>query len=80
MPDRFAWCFDHGRIHRFGADETPWCDAAWVWLAGLTEAEAMADKQTSYGDVQFFDQLTREQQLAIINGDVAGRKPEDDHA
>ena len=78
MPDSFAWCFDHGRMHHFAADETPWCDAAWVWLSGLTEAEAMADKQTRFGDAQFFDQLTLETRLAIIDGDVAGRKTEDD--
>ncbi len=77
MPDSFAWCFDHGHTHHFAADETPWCNAAWVWLAGLTETEAIADKQARFGDARFLDQLTSEQQLAIINGSVPGRETED---
>jgi hypothetical protein len=61
---RFAWCFDHGRSHNFSTGA--WCTAFWVKLAGQTEAEALADKQTRFGDAVFYDQLTLEQQGALI--------------
>ncbi len=76
--ERWAWCFSHGAVHYFGADQGPWCTATWVWLNGATEAEALADKGARFGDARFLDQLPNEQQLAIINGDVAGRKTEVD--
>jgi len=63
----YAWCFDHGRLHRFPATDVPWCTAAWVWLAGDTEQAALADKTTRYGDAQYLWDLTTEQQLAVID-------------
>ncbi len=80
MPDRFAWCFDHGQMHHFAADETPWCGAAWVWLAGATEAEAMDDRASRFGEARFFDQIPHEQQYAIVTGRVPGYRMEDDDA
>jgi hypothetical protein len=76
---RFAWCFSHGVQHWFRIGERPWCGAAWVWLDGATAVASMAAKVAVYGDAQFLDQLSSAQQLAIINGDVAGRKTEADH-
>lgn len=46
---RFAWCFDHGRLHR----DPGWCTASWVPLAGATEDEAMADKRRRFGAAEF---------------------------
>ncbi|MFC1420769.1 hypothetical protein [Streptacidiphilus cavernicola] len=74
---RFAWCFSHGGIHRFAADRDPWCTASWVWLDGASEAEALVDKAQRFGDARFEDQLTMNQRLAIINGEIPGRKTEE---
>lgn len=60
----YAWCFDHGGIHRFAGE--PWCAARWAPLAGNTEDEALADKAARFGDAFFIDQLPIEQQLALI--------------
>ena len=75
-PDRFAWCFSHGRLHRFAADAGPWCTATWVWLDGSSEAEALTAKIERFGDTRFLNDLPDRQQLAIINGDVPGQKTE----
>lgn len=77
MPDRFAYCFDHGRTHHFAEGETPWCDAAWVWLDGDTEDQALANKQARFGAAQFEDQLAMDQRLAIINGEIPGQRTEE---
>jgi hypothetical protein len=61
--ERFAWCFSHGRLHRF--DAQPWCTALWTSLAGNTEQEALADKQTRFGDAQFEHQLPFAEQAKL---------------
>lgn len=63
----FAWCFDHGRIHRFRTTDVPWCTATWVWLASRDEAAALADKQARYGNAQFLHELPADQQAAILD-------------
>jgi hypothetical protein len=60
----FAWCFSHGRLHRFA--RPPWCTATWARLAGATEAEAMADKDARFGGAQFMHQLPLETQLELV--------------
>lgn len=62
----WAWCFSHGRIHRFTPDQDPWCTATWTWLDGATEADALTYKTATYGDSQFLHQLPAEQQLQLI--------------
>lgn len=71
-PVRYAWCFDHGRLHAFDPD-TPWCTARWAWLDGDNETLAIMDKRLRYGDAQFLHELPNEQQLVIIN-ECAGRR------
>jgi hypothetical protein len=63
---RFAWCFDHGTLHRFREGVPPWCTAAWVAFTPATEAGAIAAKQAAYGDARFFDELTLDQRLEVI--------------
>lgn len=63
----YAWCFDHGKLHRFLAEEGEWCTAAWVPLDGATEGEALAQKQLTWGEAQFFDQLTLDRKGGLIN-------------
>lgn len=65
LPNLYAWCFDHGRMHVFDP-EKPWCTAAWVPLDGHAEAEAVADKQTRYGNAQFLHDLPDGLHLAVI--------------
>lgn len=65
----YAWCFDHGRLHRFLAEEGTWCTAAWVPLDGDTEEGALTHKQLVWGDAQFFHQLTHDRQGGLINMD-----------
>ena len=60
----YAWCFSHGRDHRF--DGEPWCTATWTPLAGRTEEEALRDKEERFGDAQFLHQLPAERQLLLI--------------
>ncbi|AJC55103.1 hypothetical protein GZL_02512 [Streptomyces sp. 769] len=62
---RFAYCFDHGDLHVF-QHEVSWCTAVWVSLAGTSSAEAMADKQASFGAARFLDQLPLEQQAELL--------------
>ncbi|MFF0276893.1 hypothetical protein [Streptomyces sp. NPDC004330] len=64
--DRHAWCFDHGRAHVFASGTTPWCTAAWVGFVAASAEQALEAKQASYGDAQFFDQLTSDHQLEVI--------------
>lgn len=59
----FVWCFDHGRMHNFS--EGAWCTAWWVVLIGTTEAEALGDKVSRFGDARFYDQLPLEQQVKL---------------
>ncbi|MCX4450688.1 hypothetical protein [Streptomyces sp. NBC_01789] len=71
MPDQpaaimFAWCFSHGTLHKFVADEAPWCGGAWVAFAAPTGKEAFAAKRHAYGDARFLDQLSTAQQLEVI--------------
>ncbi|MFF5445506.1 hypothetical protein [Streptomyces sp. NPDC012888] len=69
----FAWCFSHGRLHRFAGTDEPWCTAHWAPLTGKTEVEACLDKATRFGSAQFIDGLTGEQQLALIDSHRARR-------
>jgi hypothetical protein len=69
---RYAWCFDHGRLHAFDPD-APWCTAWWVWLDGADEVLATQDKRLRYGDAEFLHQLPDDQQLAIIRESVTRR-------
>jgi hypothetical protein len=62
----YAWCFDHGTLHRLLAPEKPWCTAAWVPLHATSEEEAMEAKQHAYGDARFLDELPRDKQLEVI--------------
>lgn len=64
--DLHAWCFDHGRAHVFVAGTTPWCTAAWVGFVAVSAEQALEAKQAAYGDAQFFDQLTADHQLEVI--------------
>lgn len=65
MTTTYAWCFDHGRLHPF--TNGAWCTASWTPLTGGTETEALADKAARFGEAIFFDQLTTEQQLELID-------------
>ncbi|MFJ8764677.1 hypothetical protein [Streptomyces clavifer] len=64
--DLHAWCFDHGRAHVFAADATPWCSAAWVGFVAACADQVMEAKQAAYGDAQYFDQLSADHQLEVI--------------
>ncbi|MCP9209517.1 hypothetical protein [Streptomyces cucumeris] len=61
----YAWCFDHGRMHRF-LRRDPWCDAAWVHLKGNTEEEASRYRREVWGEAQFLNELSSERQLAAL--------------
>lgn len=61
----YAWCFDHGTLHRFSPRGTPWCTAAWVSLDAYTEETALAMKQEAWGDARFLHDLSPDQQAAI---------------
>lgn len=62
---RYAWCFDHGRMHRF--DGTPWCTGAWVGFTATTEDEAHAAKHRLYGSAHFLHELVPEVQLEVLH-------------
>jgi hypothetical protein len=62
--ESFAWCFSHGRLHRFL--KKPWCTATWARLAGTTEAEALADKAARFGDATFSNDLPLETQVELM--------------
>ncbi|PBC66281.1 hypothetical protein BX265_8344 [Streptomyces sp. TLI_235] len=62
----YAWCFDHGRLHRFPAGDEPWCSAAWVPLAGATEEEAVEAKWAAYGDARFLHDLSEDKQRNFV--------------
>lgn len=66
IDSEWAWCFSHGRLHRFTSGDEPWCTATWTRLTGATEDEALADKQARFGDAQFLHHLPDEQQLQLI--------------
>ncbi|MFD9564401.1 hypothetical protein [Streptomyces sp. NPDC059994] len=72
MTIQYAWCFSHGRLHRF--DDEPWCTASWARLDGATEGDALTDKAARYGDAQFLDQLPGEQQFDLIHRTAGGRQ------
>ncbi|MFF2731838.1 hypothetical protein ACFVS9_28505 [Streptomyces sp. NPDC058008] len=70
MPDQpaaimFAWCFSHGRLHRFHPED-PWCTATWIAFTATTEEDALAAKHEAYGDAQFLHHLPAVQQLEVI--------------
>ncbi|MFG1858444.1 hypothetical protein ACGFJT_41895 [Actinomadura geliboluensis] len=68
----YAWCFSHGRLHRFHADPArAWCTATWMPLEGESEDAALADKNTRYGQALFDHELARDQRLAVINACAA---------
>ncbi|MFD5940272.1 hypothetical protein [Streptomyces griseus] len=56
-PTTYAWCFDHGNLHRFPKYGTPWCTAAWVAFTAATETDALTAKRAAYGDAQFLNDL-----------------------
>lgn len=64
----YAWCFDHGRLHNFPANQKPWCTAFWVpFVAAVsTEEQAIEAKQASYGDARFFNDLPVDQRIKVI--------------
>lgn len=62
----YAWCFDHGTLHRFQPRATPWCTAAWVHLDAYTEETALAMKQSAWGGARFLHDLNADQQLTIV--------------
>ncbi|MGW5711566.1 hypothetical protein [Streptomyces olivaceus] len=70
---RFAWCFDHGIMHRFHIGDEPWCTARWVAFTAATAEEAQAAKAEVYGDAHFLDQLPAEKQLEVIEVGQARR-------
>jgi len=61
-----AWCFSHGRMHTFDADETPWCTASWVAFAVTGELQALEAKQAAYGGARFLNELPVEKQLEVM--------------
>lgn len=63
LGESFAWCFSHGRMHRFTAD--PWCTAEWVRLDGTSQVEAEADKVARFGGAVFLHHLPLEQQVKV---------------
>ncbi|WP_371792891.1 hypothetical protein OG285_31620 [Streptomyces sp. NBC_01471] len=62
----YAWCFDHGTLHRFLAQDDPWCTAAWVPFTAASEDQALIAKQCAYGDARFFNELPGDKQLEVI--------------
>lgn len=62
----YAWCLDHGRLHRFSQEDGAWCSALWVPLDGTSEGTALANKQSRFGEARFFDELPREVQTELI--------------
>ena len=62
----YAWCFDHGRLHTFLAEEGTWCTAAWVALDAPSEQEALKQKELIWGPAEFFDQLPLDRQGGLI--------------
>jgi hypothetical protein len=69
----YAWCFDHGALHRFQPRETPWCAGAWIHLDAYSEEAALAIKQRAWGEARFLDELTPDQQVTIT-GLAASRR------
>jgi hypothetical protein len=69
-PILFAWCFDHGTLHRFVdrgfRHDGVWCTAAWVELEAETTDEALCAHVAKWGGVQFFHQLSTKQQLEVL--------------
>lgn len=72
----YAWCFDHGALHRFQPRATPWCTAAWIHLDAYSEEVALAIKQRAWGDARFLHELAAEQQATIV-GLTASRRDHD---
>jgi len=63
----YAWCFDHGALHRFKPrQQDAWCTARWVHLDAYSEEAALAVKQRGWGDARFLHELSPEHQLAVI--------------
>jgi hypothetical protein len=62
----YAWCFDHGCMHRFKHVKTAWCAARWRPFDAYDEQSAIGMKRDLYGDAKFLHELTDEQQLNVI--------------
>ncbi|MCM8552309.1 hypothetical protein [Streptomyces sp. STCH 565 A] len=62
----YAWCFDHGIMHRFHGGDEPWCTARWVAFTATTAEEAHAAKTKAYGDARFLHELPASKQLEVI--------------
>lgn len=65
-PITYAYCFDHGDLHRFPKDGTPWCTAAWVAFTATNETDTLAAKRAAYGDARFLGDLPAEKQIEVI--------------
>lgn len=64
LPNLYAWCFSHGRMHVFDPDN-PWCAASWVPLNGETESDALSEKQEKYGRAAFLKDLSADQRTEV---------------
>ena len=62
----YAWCFDHGTLHRFAEGDEPWCPAVWLPFTAANEEQALEAKQYAYADAQFFSELPVDKQLEVI--------------
>ncbi|MGA4864144.1 hypothetical protein ACPB9J_16005 [Streptomyces lavendulocolor] len=65
QPAVYAWCFDHGTLHRFPGGNA-WCTATWIPFTAATEEAALEAKQAAWGDARFLDDLPVEQQLDVL--------------
>jgi hypothetical protein len=63
----FAWCFSHGRLHKFAPDVEPWCTGNWVAFVARSEEEAMEAKVASYGEAVSFDDLPYDKKLEVLD-------------
>jgi hypothetical protein len=61
----YVWCFSHGAMHRF--DNSWWCTADWVRLNGVMPDAAEGDKKTRFGSAVFFDDLSPDQRIAVLD-------------
>jgi hypothetical protein len=71
---RYAWCFDHARLHTFSSPDTAWtvCSAAWLTVAGSSPEEALKSKIARFGKSRFVDELPPEAAHFVIS--VHGRR------
>lgn len=65
-PHMYTWCFDHGQLHAVPVGTDPWCTGFWVFLTGMSETEAIADKQSHYGEARHLRDLPPETRDRLI--------------